>query len=287
MRVIRREWFDVKRDDMFRLYPIGDIHIGAAACDENRLLRTVDIIANDDQAYWWGQGDYCDFINRSDPRFSPATLASWIKVADLSDLAHAQVSRFVDIIKPIASKCLAMAEGNHETAITKHYERNVFSEIVTKVKEHGGFPADHQLGLGYSGYLRLGFHRSAEGKKRQGTRLITINLHHGYAGGRLAGGKALSMQRHLWTHSCDIAVFGHSHNTAIQIEAVEEIDGRGKVVYRKRIGAYAGSFLRTANEGAATYSEVKGYLPLPIAGVCVLLQPHANNPDDVLHVTTR
>lgn len=278
MRIIRREWFGVEHGAAFRFYPIGDVHIGAAACDEARLRSAVDIIKCDEQAYWWGQGDYCDFINRSDPRFDPSSLASWITVADLTDLAHVQVQRFLSIVEPIAHKCLALVEGNHETALTKHYERNVFSEIVTGVKQRGGFAADHSLALGYYGWLQLALHRSAVGEKRAGTKVLNVNLHHGFGGGKLAGGKALSMQRWLWTHDCDLAVFGHTHNTSVQVEAVERIDGRGQVSYHKRIGCYAGSYLKTTNEGPATYGEVKGYLPLPVAGVEISIHPFADQP---------
>lgn len=278
MQVLRREWFGVERNSIFRIYPLGDIHIGAAACDETRLRATVDMIKADEHAYWWGQGDYCDFINRSDPRFSPASLASWITIADLADLARAQVERFLSIVEPIAHKCIALVEGNHETAITRHYERNVFSEIVTGVKERGKFDSDHSLALGYYGWLQLAFHRSAEGEKRAGTKVLNVNLHHGFGGGKLAGGKALNMQRWLWSHDCDLAVFGHTHNTGVQVEAVERIDGRGCVSYHRRVGCYAGSYLRTINEGAATYSEVKGYLPLPVAGVEITVRPFADQP---------
>ena len=75
MRVIRHEWFNVSRSDVFRLVPIGDVHLGAAACDESRLVEVVKGIAADDRAYWVGLGDYCEFINMQDRRFDARTLA--------------------------------------------------------------------------------------------------------------------------------------------------------------------------------------------------------------------
>ena len=92
-------------------------------------------------------------------------------------------------------------------------------------------------------------------------------------GGRLAGGKALNMQRWLWTHNAHVSLWGHSHNLGIQPEAVEEIDNAGNVHIVNRRGAFTGSYLRTFNNGPATYSEEKGYFPLPFGGVMVQMWP--------------
>ncbi|NIL98744.1 MAG: hypothetical protein GTO62_16895, partial [Planctomycetales bacterium] len=197
MKVLEREFFNVSRSDEFTILPIGDIHLGAAACDEQRFRDTVARVHGDDRCWWIGMGDYADFINRSDPRFHPGVLADWIKMADLADLSRAQRDRFLDIIQPIAAKCLALVSGNHETAIVKHYERDIYHEIVTGVKALGGFEDDYPLAIGYTGWLNLTFYRS---DKRQRGRKVKINLHHGYGGGRLAGAKALNLQRRMAFH---------------------------------------------------------------------------------------
>lgn len=264
--------------------PIGDIHLGAKACDEDRLQRVIDRVRRGENAYWIGMGDFADFINVSDRRFSPTTLAEWIRVSDLGDLARVQRDRFLDYVTPIADKCLALIMGNHEQAIHKHYERAIYSEIVTGIKERAGMDAQEKLGLGYSGWLQLAFYRAAE--ERRGASIIDIHLHHGFVGGKLAGAKALNMQRWLWTHDCDVAIFGHSHNTSSQVEAVEEIDSAGNVRVRKRVGAYGGTFLRTNVEGSTTYSETKGYFPLPMSGAEILLRPGASHINDRVRVVT-
>ena len=282
MRVIKREFFGVSRPDTFRIVPIGDIHLGAAACNEDRLRAVVRSVAEDETAYWIGMADYCDFINRSDPRFNPGALASWITMAHLGDLAAAQRDRFLGIIEPIASKCLALVEGNHETAITRHYERAIFHEVVCGVKRLGGFDDDYPLGLGYTGWLLLSFYRRQN--KRSAGRQIKFKLHHGFVGGRLAGAKALNMQRFLWANDCDIAIMGHSHNTGMQIEAVETISG-SKIIHKKKYGCYSGTFLDSfIDDGPNTYSEVKGYFPMPNTGVEIHLRPGARYEADRIKV---
>jgi hypothetical protein len=189
----------------------------------------------------------------------------------LSDLAKAQQERFLEIVKPIAPKCLALLSGNHETAILKHYERDVYANIITAIKEEAKRPANYQLGMGYSGWLRLVFYWAKN--KKGGSALINANLHHGFVGGKLAGGKALAMQRWLWNHNADLVVFGHSHNAGAQREAIEEVDKADNIRTTRRVGCYAGTFLRTNSDGVTTYSEQGGYQPLPIGHVEVILTP--------------
>ena len=282
MRVIQRDFFNVKRPDTFTLVPIGDIHIGAAACNEQLLRDVVARVLGDESAYWIGMGDYCDFINRSDPRFNPGAMADWIKVADLGDLAKSQRDKFLDIIKPIAPKCLCLVEGNHETAITRHYERHVYGEIVTAIKQFSGMKDDDRLGIGYTGWLLLNFYRHK--KKKAGSSAVKINLHHGFVGGRLAGAKALNMQRRLAFHEADLCLMGHSHNTMVQAEARQYLAG-ATVKEKKLIGAYTGTFLKSINvDGPSTYSEVKGYLPMPLSRVEILLRPGAEDQNNRIKV---
>jgi len=282
MRVIRREFNSISRSDVFTIVPIGDIHIGSASCDESRLRQTIDRVKADDRCYWLGMGDYAEWINRNDPRFEPGSLAKWLTMADLVDLSKAQKDRFLELVRPIAHKCLALVEGNHELTIKRKTERDIFSEIVTGVKGAGKLEDIDLLGLGIYGWLQLIFRRSKEGA----TTMFDINLHHGFVGGRLAGAKALNMQRWLWAHDCDIAIFGHSHNTGVQVEAIETIDRAGNVSIKHRIGAFSGTFRKTINEGGpATYSEVKGFFPVPLAGVEIQLRPGAKLIEDRIRIT--
>jgi len=78
--------------------------------------------------------DYCEFINLSDKRFQPETLAKWIKVQDMSDLVGRQKEKFIEYVKPIAHKCLGLVCGNHELKIKDVYERNIYMEIVDRVR---------------------------------------------------------------------------------------------------------------------------------------------------------
>lgn len=280
MRVITRTFEGVTRPAVFRVVPIFDVHLGAKACDEARLRRVVKRIQSDPQARWIGGGDYCDFINPSDKRFSAAALAEWVNLNDLDNLATVQADRFADIVAPIADKCLAVGEGNHETAIARHYHQNVFKHILRRVAADGGQDVE-QVHLGYSGWLLLRFVRQGS---NGGVTTLRVNVHHGFTGGRLAGAKALAMQRWLWNHDADIVLFGHSHNTGFQTEAVEYVDDTGKVRQHRRIGVYCGTYLRSNLQDATTYAEVAGYNPMPVDGVELALRPGAEDANERIKV---
>lgn len=282
MKILTREFYNVTRSDIYNVYLFGDIHDGAAACNLPKLKRMIELVRDDERARWIGVGDYAEFINVSDKRFSVASLAPWVDIADLIDLARAQRDHVLELLEPIADKCLGLICGNHELEIQRKYERDIYADIVTGIKEAGGFDADYDLGLGFYGWLILKFYR---GETRKAGTVITMNVHHGFARGRLAGSKALAIQRWLWTHEADLVVFGHSHNQMAEPEAVEKIDRNGNLVRQVRRGVYAGTFLETVNEnGPATYSEIKGYFPLPTGCPYVILRPGAENQEDRVRV---
>jgi len=273
LKVLTWETYSEHRDFEDSIVPLGDVHIGNAACDERKLKQTIEFI-RETGSKWIGMGDFAEFIQLNDPRFDVDSFADWIQVAHLGDLVGAQRDRFLSMIEPIASQCRGIIEGNHERAIRRHYERDVYLEIVTGIKKLGGFEPDVDLALGVGGWINLKYYRSKH-RKKQGLTQIRVNAHHGFTGGRLSGAKALNMQRWLWTHNAHLIIFGHSHNTSTMIEATEYLNTAGDVVYMPRFGCYSGTFLRSsAPVGKELYSERKGYLPLPLGGVRIRIRPH-------------
>jgi hypothetical protein len=279
MRVLKRDWSGLSRGDLIRIVPLGDVHLGVRACDEKLFTTTVNRIKDDPDCWWIGTGDFADFVNRSDKRFDPMVLAPWL--ANVGDLAGKQRDRFLDEVKPIASKCLGIICGNHEDSIFQKYERDIYSEIVTAVKDWSGLPADYNLAFGSCGWLLLNSRRSGGGKGAV-TR-ITISLHHGYTGGKLAGGKALDMQRWLWNHDCDLALFGHAHRIQVQSEDVARVDRAGSIVYDTRKGAFCGSFLGLPTD-VDGYVEKKGFHHAPVGTILVEIRPGAEAQSDRVRI---
>ena len=51
------------RAHLMKIYPIGDIHVGALNCAEDKVKGMVKLISGDPTAYWIGGGDYCMPLN--------------------------------------------------------------------------------------------------------------------------------------------------------------------------------------------------------------------------------
>lgn len=286
MNVITREWFDLDRGATFTLVPIGDVHLGTAACDEVLLESVVKRIAQDDHCLWVGLGDYIEAIGLHDKRFNPEVLAPWACTARaLGTLATAERDHILDILKPISRQCLGLIEGNHEEVYHRNYERNLYSEMVVAIRQWSGLAEDAKLGFGYSGWLDLDFHRAIVKSRSPNGSRIRISLHHGFVAGRLGGGKALSMERWLWTHDADLTLMGHGHNTASYMAGVEFLDKCRNVTEHVRRGAYCGTFMRNTVDGATTYAERRGYLPLPMGGCEITLRPGATEQRDRVRIT--
>src|ERR1043166_8937471 len=109
-----------------RLYPLGDIHLGAAACDLGHFRRTVQQIKSDPDALWIGMGDFGDLILPTDVRWRIGT-HDWKNLGyrngrpDTNNLGDEYKDMIFRELDPIASQCLGVHEGNHETTMHDRY----------------------------------------------------------------------------------------------------------------------------------------------------------------------
>lgn len=267
MKIIERVIEHSSRSDWLKIVPLFDLHVGNSACDEVLLKRTVDDIADDPLCWWIGGGDYCDFINRKDRRYRETSTASWLW--GVNDIAERQIERLTDLLKPIKDKCLGLLKGNHEDSVLQHYERDVYSRLVDRVKPDAGTP----VMLGWQGFLRLKTRNLMSTGAVARSWMVTIYLHHGYGGGRMEGGDALALGRVFKNYDCDIALMGHRHKK-ISISQIQLSPGQRskKVRERYQVAAFCGSFLRGYSEDEV-YPESKGLPPLPVGAIEIMLHP--------------
>ena len=267
MRVIERTIEYHSTTDVVTITPLGDLHLGNAACDERLVKRVVQQIADDPLGYWIGGGDYCDFINRKDWRYRETATASWLHGVD--DLAKRQIERARDELEPIRDKCLGLVRGNHEGEILKRYERDVYSALVDALKPSHNVP----IRLGVQGFIRLRLTCVSSGDVRYNTQTFVIYCHHGYGGGRLEGGHALALGRVFKTYNCDIALMWHRHKRHVIDQVQLQPAKRGdKIKERYQVAAFCGAFLQSYSEDEV-YAEEKQLPPGPLGPPQVVLHP--------------
>lgn len=285
MQTIVKEIGYKSRSDRIKITPIPDIHFGASSCDEKAFRRVRDKILSEDHHYTIALGDYCEFINRNDRRrFKQSQLAKWLQ-GPIDDLAGAQVDYAVEQLKPLAEagRIIGLGQGNHDDDILRHSERDVYRNIVEKLKDASPNPED-KLGLGYQGMIHLTMFRKRHPRATSGSVKtdiwkFVIYMHHGYGGGRLPGGHALSLGRVFTTYDCDLAIMGHRHVLQDVSLSALTVNSAGTIMERQRVAAFCSGFKKafaTETNGEACnaqYEEKAGYPPGPRGTYTFTLNP--------------
>ena len=104
-------------------------------------------IADKENTFWIGMGDYIEAINYTDKRFDPSTVENkYLK--NLDNVVEMQMHEFEKIMQPIIHKCIGLHTGNHEETIRLRYHVDV---VKTLCKE---WDVPY---LAYSAFTRMKF----------------------------------------------------------------------------------------------------------------------------------
>jgi len=266
------------RSNTISIWNLADLHMGSAACAEDLLRKDVAAIRDDPCAFWFGGGDYADFIGYTDIRFDPDVVAPWISVKDLKQLGRVSMRRVRDLLLPIKDKCLGLLEGNHE----KKYELK---------KDHEGLHGwlCEELGaanLAYSCLVDVTFVRhprtarptlTLDNPDRQNSRrAFRFFLHHGAGYAQTAGGKLNRLIQFMYSFDADVYMCGHVHDQVGRREPMIGADADcKKLIAKEKVGVISGSYLKTYAQGTTTYGEMKGYRPTVLGAAKVEVTPMA------------
>lgn len=271
MKTVRHQIDYSSALDTFRLYHLTDWHVGARAFNEKLFKQHVRQIAEDERAFWIGGGDYIDAVCQvGDKRYKPETLAPW--VLGKTDLMTAQADYAVELVKPIAHKCLGLVEGNHEWTARNHYARDIYAYIVRRIADSANVQPG-ALALGAGGFVLLSFTRATGSTKANHWRM-RIFAHHGYGGGRLPGGHALTLGRALADYEADLILMGHRHVLSVVPKVIQRHNGPFT-----RFGVFMPSYLESTLPPDAdgmpidTYPELMGLPATPVGAFPIVVTP--------------
>lgn len=258
------------RSDPIELVFLGDVHIGNGQCDEELVAKTVKRLQRPN-TYWIDLGDCCDFIAMRDPRFDLRELPEWLQGVDaLTDVIDCQLDRFKQLFEPVRHNCIARIHGNHEETMRIKGERDVYGNL----NKWFDLPQDRILGM--SGFIRLKLKR---GDKTAWS--LTVWVHHGNGGGKLAGGKALNLERLPMAFDADIYAVGHTHTKLFLDKRIVGMRSRGtKLEDKPLILINSGAFTRGEQGG---YAERSLLYPQGLGPVEVWFWPHAGDGADYMH----
>lgn len=283
-------------DRVFRVVPLSDVHWGHRDCDETAFRETVAYIRDTPDTYWFGVGDMLDAVGRNngDKRSQESALAPWLHGRD--DILDTQRDSFWGEIQEIAPTCLAWVMGNHERSALAHQGIDLYWRVAERIA--ASQPGRPRLALGVHGFIRMRFRTKSEGERVRGRGRgglhsfpFTIYTHHGFGGGRKAGGKALKLQALAETYDADAYVIGHVHGEQNLRGRRIRLTQHDTIQQRDWVATIAGCYLNgtpaqdpiDAWDPAAkippvfpadNYAETAGYPPSPIGSPELIIRPY-------------
>lgn len=270
MEIVDYEIIYKSKSDKIYLIGLGDIHLGHAGCDKQKLIETIEYIRQKPNCYWIGMGDYAECINVNDKRFDAQSVDPDFTIKDLGDLVKKQYSIIKKLLFPIRNRCIAILCGNHEETVRLKNFRDIASGLAEELKVR----PKQRLYLGYSGFIRLKLKRMAGDGKYHST-VYLIYAHHGWGSARTSGAKVNRLDNFTKGFDADLIMIAHEHKKIIAPPVTMlsvPLRGERRLVERKRIAVMTGGFLRGYQEGIQSYVERKGYNPSDLGVVRVILR---------------
>lgn len=270
MEIIDYEITYKSKKDKINLIGLGDIHLGHAGCDKQKLIETIEYIRQKPNCYWVGMGDYAECINVTDKRFDAQSVDPDFTIKDLGDLVKKQYEIIKKLLFPIRDKCIAILCGNHEETVRLKNYRDIASGLAEELKVR----PKQRLYLGYSGFIRLKLKRMAR-KGKYHSIVYLIYAHHGWGSARTSGAKVNRLDNFTRGFDADLIMIAHEHKKIIAPPVTMlsvPLRGERRLIERKRIAVMTGGFLRGYQEGIQSYVERKGYNPSDLGVVRVILK---------------
>jgi predicted phosphodiesterase len=173
------------------LYPIADVHYGAAECMEREFKAYIRKIQDDPTAAVLIGGD---LINNG-------IKSSVTNVYEEKYSPHQQKKDMISMLEPIRDKIIAGVRGNHCYRTVKESCVDIMDDIFEKLKLSDCYAED-------AGFIKISLGEKAN--KKPATYMVY--LAHGSGGGALLG-SGLSRQDgyQLSIEGVDISVTGHTH----------------------------------------------------------------------------
>lgn len=235
---------------------LSDIHFDSAYCERKLLKDTLDEALEKDALILFN-GDFFDLMQgRNDRRGSKSNIRKEYLGDNYFDLVIQDAFEF---LKPYAKNIIIMADGNHETAITKNNETNPLDRLCYILRKEAGSQVIH---TGYQSWvvLKLALDKNV---------LLPyfIKMHHGAGGNaRVTKGVIEHNRMSTYVEGADLIWLAHTHTQYAMHSTTERMNSTNRYsidlekVYHIRTGCWKQEY----KEGG--WSVEKGFSPSEIGG---------------------
>ena len=229
-----------KFEEIF-LFPLGDLHGGAATADYDEFKKYLDLAGRLDNAFIILMGDLVEMAGRNSPGNS---------VWEQTIAPEGQFEWMMDTFEPYKDKIIATVNGNHENRI----------KMATGIDTMKIFA--RSLGIPYvprSAITRINLLNNA----------FSVFFTHGNGSGKTPTLKLRRLRDIVtFVHNCDIYLMGHHHCSLGETMLLKEPDVRmKKVVTREILLQMTGAFLRFDD----SYAEEANMQPTSIDAPIICL----------------
>lgn len=253
-------------DTCYRIYCIGDVHVGSRQFEKKRFLEDVALVAADPNGLWIGMGDYLDCIVPSDSKRFRADEIDPEYLAHLSTVGTYQRDRFLEYVSPIADKCLGVLEGNHEESLLKHHHIALVHDLARELKTEY---------LGNTALLRLTFRRMDDQGQRMRSSTLSIYATHGHSYGRHTGTPLNRLEQTAANFDADIYVAGHCHSLGVSRKQRLSVPEKGtaKLQARAQVFGLTGCYTTSYKQDVSGYAERAGHIPCDVGMLKLTVRP--------------
>lgn len=261
MITIRTKFLRKSDPTIYKIKPIGDVHLGSSYCDLRSFKK---FLREDDDPYtfFFGIGDLFDAVVQTDWRYIPSAIAHGKR----DDFIDAAVRDMCYLLEPYKDRIICLGLGNHEKTILKKANTNMVKRVCRELDVPYA---------GYSFFIDLSLIKVAkDGKRITKSHRVVIRAHHGWGSGSRTQGYPLTKYAHdIKNYEADVYCYGHDHRLMsdhmdVIVPCGDSIDARKKFI------CLTGTFLRTLSKTTdAAYGEEAGYPPAPVGGLTIKIKP--------------
>lgn len=210
MRVITREY--PRETEHLTLYPISDVHLGAAECMEREFKAYLKQIHGDPTAAVLLAGD----VLNNGLKSSKTDVYKEKYPPDI------QKEMMIDLLEPIKDKIVAGVAGNHEHRTVRESCQDVMKDIFVALRIKDRYEPD-------AAFVKISL--GEKPNKKPATYMIYLS--HGAGGGSTLGaGVSRQDNYQLSIEGVDISITGHVHKPAKVPSARLVFDSRNNNVVR-------------------------------------------------------
>jgi hypothetical protein len=274
------KWFILhpSRSDVLTIYNLADLHIMSPSCAEDEIRSDIEDIRMNPNAFWFGGGDYANYITATDKRFNPDEFDEKTLVKDMGKLGWVAKERVKALFTPIRHKCLGLLFGNHEFKYAVAKEQLFLHHLLCTELD--------VLDMGYCCYFDTVFLRVPAVEAPTLTQkypeesvgdywCVRHFAHHGAGFATTPAGKLNKLLEFMNSFpQGDISWCGHVHDQKGQrIAGIVANPACDKIMAKERLGVISGGYQKTYQQHVTSYGEMRGYRPTILGPAVVRFTP--------------